>query len=117
MTLNFQRKHSSEPCIPSRHIGNGYGHFLDIDANEPVYYNLGRRGSDRRESDRRESDRRESEKLKINIPKTPENSDDESSKDPNKNIRKKMLFIGFVYVASISFIALEYYIFYNYKYK
>jgi hypothetical protein len=107
MTPNFQRKHSSEPCIPSRHIGNGYGHFLDIDTNEQAPYNPGRRASDRRRSD----------KLKINIPKTPEMSEDESSEDPNKNIRKKMLFIGFVYVASISFIALEYYIFYNYKYK
>jgi hypothetical protein len=105
MTPNFQRKYSSEPCIPSRHIGNGYGHFLDIDANEPVYYNLGRR----------ESDRRGSEKLKINIPKTPENSDDETSEDPNKNNRRKIVFIGFVYVAAISFIALEYYMFYKYK--
>lgn len=115
MTLNFQRKHSSEPCIPSRHIGNGYGHFLDIDANEPVYYNPGRRGSDRRGSDRRASDRRAYDKLKINIPKTPENSDDESPGDLNKNNRKKMLFIGLTYFAAISFIAIECYIFYNYK--
>jgi len=100
MTPNFQRKYSSEPCILSRHIGNGYGHFLDIDANEPVYYNLGRRGS---------------EKLKINIPKTPENSDDETSEDPNKNNRRKIVFIGLSYVAAISFIALEYYMFYKYK--
>ena len=100
MTPNFQRKHSSEPCIPSRYIGNGYGHFLDIDANEPVYYNPGRRGSD---------------KLKINIPKTPENSDHESPGDLNKNIRKKNLFIVLSYVAAISFIALEYYMFYKYK--
>ena len=105
MTPNFQRKHSSEPCIPSRHIGNGYGHFLDIDTNEPAPYNPVRRTSDRRSYD----------KLKINIPKTPENSDDESPGDLNKNNRKKMLFIGLTYVAAISFIAIECYVYYKYK--
>jgi hypothetical protein len=106
MTPNFQRKHSSEPCIPSRHIGNGYGHFLDIDTNEPAPYNPGRRASDRRGYD----------KLKINIQKTPENSDDETPKDPSepdKNNRRKILFIGVIYFATISFIALEYYMFYK----
>ena len=56
--------------------------------------------------------------MKIAIPKTPENSDDESSEDPNepdKNNRKKMLFVGLTYVAAISFIAIECYVYYKYK--
>jgi len=102
MTSNFQRKCSSEPSMSSRNIGNGYGHFLDIDANETQIYNF---------------DRRVQDKVRIRITKTPDNSDDESHKDPDagdpdkNNSRKKVLIVGLVYLVAISYIAIEYFMF------
>lgn len=101
MTSNFQRKYSSEPSMSSRNIGNGYGHFLDIDTNETQIYNF---------------DRRVQDKVRIRLAKTPDNSDDESHNDPDegdpdKNHRKKVLIIGMVYLVAISFIAIEYFMF------
>lgn len=91
------RKYSSEPCMSSSHIGNGYGHFLDIDAAAPEPYTF-------------EEFRKD--KIRIRIPKTPENSDDENeNSEPDKGANKKAILIGIIYIAAVSFIAIEYFMF------
>jgi hypothetical protein len=87
-------------CIPSRYAGNGYGQFLDIDPNDP--------------ESRKPVKASSAFKLKIRVSKVPkevEDSEDDDPEDPDKNRKKKMIFICLVYVATLSFIALEYFLF------
>lgn len=83
--------------IPSSYSGNGYGHFLDIDPVNPDSRNPVKASS--------------SLKIKIRASKVTKEVEDEDPEDPDKNRKKKMIFICLVYVATLSFIALEYFLF------
>jgi len=87
-------------CISSRYAGNGYGQFLDIDINDPESRNPVNASS--------------AFKIKIRVSKgqkEAEGPEDDDPEDPDKNRKKKMMFICLVYVAALSFIALEYFLF------
>jgi len=85
--------------IPSRYVGNGYGHYTEIDQNISA-----------------SSNRTKIKPLRIKvripkIPKKPDDSDGDDPEDPDKNYRKKLMFLGFVYIATVSFILIEYFMF------
>lgn len=84
--------------IPSRYLENGYGHYLEIDQNISASSNR---------------TKIKPLKIKIRIPKIiekPDDSDDDPE-DPDKSYRKKLIFLGFVYIATVSLIVIEYFIF------
>jgi len=96
MTHHFYRKYSSEPCMTSKMIGNGYGHFLDLDNMESNTYKPCKKPVN---------------KIKIRLPKKLHTSSDENSGDLDKNHRKKMMFIGVLYIATVSLVVIEYFVF------